>query len=294
MSRGQFKTITTRLLDNGIAPKYVSRIRTELRDHYTDLIKEARESGASPQNAAGEALARLGDQARIVEEFLVRPELKSWVWRSAGVRLGLSMVALLIVPALSLSSRRQVFTRYAAAVTLGAIMTGGALLFMQFAITAYSAAEHIDSSVQMVTFDVQPLAATIEEPILAMEGNSIERLRTLTEWDDRPPLEEYRSVLFAEDQRLVIGHPAFPIVNATPVYPRLAAVEGIEGYVILEFTVTAAGRVRDVVVVESTDTIFEQPAIEAAYRLKYKPRFVEGEPVQVSGIRNTITFKLKA
>lgn len=82
-----------------------------------------------------------------------------------------------------------------------------------------------------------------------------------------------------------------PIVKVAPIYPRRAQTRGIEGYVLLEFTVTSAGTVRDPFVVESDPPhIFDRAAIQAAIKFKYKPKVVNGEPIEVSGVRNLITF----
>ena len=85
-----------------------------------------------------------------------------------------------------------------------------------------------------------------------------------------------------------------PIVKVQPRYPSRALSRGIEGYVIVEFTVTANGSVRDPVVVESDPAnIFDSAAIQAAEKFKYKPRVIDGEPVEVPGVRNKITFALE-
>jgi protein TonB len=86
-----------------------------------------------------------------------------------------------------------------------------------------------------------------------------------------------------------------PIVKVQPVYPRRALSRGIEGYVIIEFTVTERGMVKDVQVVESSpDTdVFHQAAIDAALKFKYKPRIIDGQPVEVTGVRNKISFRLE-
>jgi len=84
-----------------------------------------------------------------------------------------------------------------------------------------------------------------------------------------------------------------PIVKVAPVYPARAAARGIEGYVIVEFTVTRTGTTKDIVVVESTSSLFDRAAIEAAAKFKYKPRVIDGEPVEVPGVRNKITFVLE-
>jgi protein TonB len=85
-----------------------------------------------------------------------------------------------------------------------------------------------------------------------------------------------------------------PIVKVAPSYPMRAAQRRLEGHVIVEFVVTTSGAVRDVVVVESTSELFEQAAIEAALKFKYKPRIVDGQPIEVAGVQNKITFRLSA
>ena len=83
-----------------------------------------------------------------------------------------------------------------------------------------------------------------------------------------------------------------PIVKVAPVYPSRALSRGLEGYVIVEFTVTQTGAVKDVFVVESTSSLFERAATEAAYKFKYKPRVIDGVAVEVPGVRNKITFEI--
>ncbi len=84
-----------------------------------------------------------------------------------------------------------------------------------------------------------------------------------------------------------------PIVKVAPIYPRRALSRGLEGHVIVEFTVTRTGTTRDVSVVESTSSLFEKAAMAAALKFKYKPRVVDGEAIEVPGVQNKITFKLE-
>ena len=83
-----------------------------------------------------------------------------------------------------------------------------------------------------------------------------------------------------------------PIVKVAPVYPSRALSRGLEGYVIVEFTVTQTGAVKDVFVVESTSSLFERAAVDAAYKFKYKPRVIDGIAVEVPGVQNKITFEI--
>ena len=63
-----------------------------------------------------------------------------------------------------------------------------------------------------------------------------------------------------------------PIVRVPPQYPPSAAQRGLEGYVIVEYTVTRTGSVSDIVVIESSSEVFERPVLEAvaAYRTVYE------------------------
>ncbi len=84
-----------------------------------------------------------------------------------------------------------------------------------------------------------------------------------------------------------------PIVRVAPVYPARALSRGLEGYVDLAFTVTETGTVKDPVVIQSTSSLFERAAIRAVLKFKYKPRVVDGVPVEVPGVKTRITFKIE-
>jgi protein TonB len=85
-----------------------------------------------------------------------------------------------------------------------------------------------------------------------------------------------------------------PIVKIAPTYPMRARDRGIEGYCIVEYTVTATGTVKDPVVIESEPTgIFDKVSVEAALKFKYKPRVVNGEPIAVQGVRNIFRYTLE-
>lgn len=84
-----------------------------------------------------------------------------------------------------------------------------------------------------------------------------------------------------------------PIVKVAPQYPRRAAQKGIEGYVVVEFTVSKLGTVTNPKVIEAAPpNIFNRAAISAAKKFKYKPKVENGKAIEVSGIRNIIRFEL--
>ena len=84
-----------------------------------------------------------------------------------------------------------------------------------------------------------------------------------------------------------------PIVKVAPQYPSRASSRGIEGFVLLEYTVTKQGTVLNPIVIEAEpSTIFNKAAIRSALRYKYKPRVIDGVPQDVPGVRTRITFQL--
>lgn len=84
-----------------------------------------------------------------------------------------------------------------------------------------------------------------------------------------------------------------PIVRVAPVYPARALSRGLEGFVDLSFTVTSAGTVKDPIVIQSTSSLFERAATRAVLKFKYKPRVVDGVPVEVPGVKTRISFQLE-
>jgi protein TonB len=87
---------------------------------------------------------------------------------------------------------------------------------------------------------------------------------------------------------------AVPLVRVSPQYPPSAMLRGIEGWVQVAFTITTAGTVKDAEVVGADpDGYFEKAALNAVARYKYKPKIVDGEPVERPGINLVISFKLK-
>lgn len=85
-----------------------------------------------------------------------------------------------------------------------------------------------------------------------------------------------------------------PIVKVAPIYPSRAQSRGIEGWVLLKFTVTETGAVRDPVVLEAQpEAIFDDAAKKAVLKFKYKPRVENGRPIEVPEVQHLITFKLE-
>lgn len=84
---------------------------------------------------------------------------------------------------------------------------------------------------------------------------------------------------------------AIPLVRIAPEYPARAAQRGTAGWVLLEFTVTTAGATKDVRVVDADPPgTFDRAAIKAVERFKYRPKVVDGKPVEQHGVQMVIEF----
>ncbi len=83
------------------------------------------------------------------------------------------------------------------------------------------------------------------------------------------------------------------IINAQPDYPIAASQKGLEGYVVVQFDVTETGTIENAVVIESSSSVFNKPAIKAAYRSRYKPRSIDGVPQKSFGLRKMFRFEME-
>ena len=85
----------------------------------------------------------------------------------------------------------------------------------------------------------------------------------------------------------------FPLYKQPPAYPRSALRRGVEGYVILEYSVDENGFVREPKIVKHQGhPDFEVAAFSAVRKFRYAPRFVDGKPVMVKGVQNKFTFTI--
>lgn len=83
-----------------------------------------------------------------------------------------------------------------------------------------------------------------------------------------------------------------PLVRFLPEYPMAAASNGIQGYVLLRFTVTETGTVADPEVLRSEPpNIFDRAAMRSVLRWKYQPQMVDGQPTSVVTYTR-VTFNL--
>jgi len=75
------------------------------------------------------------------------------------------------------------------------------------------------------------------------------------------------------------GTGLIPVLRLAPDYPRRALDRGLPGCVRAELSISDNGTVEDVRVLESSDKMFEEPAIDTFKKWRYAPPLEDGLPV---------------
>jgi protein TonB len=84
-----------------------------------------------------------------------------------------------------------------------------------------------------------------------------------------------------------------PLARVEPQYPRQALIDGTEGWVEVEFTITEFGTVEDARVTASQPRgVFDASALRAIVRWKFKPKVEGGVPVRFPRARYRLEFVL--
>jgi protein TonB len=115
--------------------------------------------------------------------------------------------------------------------------------------------------------------------------------------DPRVTLVRYERVDVARPTRtkatLGVDRDSTPLVRINPDYPPSAQAKSLEGWVRVQFAVTAIGTVRDAVVVASEPrNVFDKAALDAVARWRYNPRIEGGEAVERVGLQTLFRFEL--
>jgi protein TonB len=73
-----------------------------------------------------------------------------------------------------------------------------------------------------------------------------------------------------------------PVQTRAPEYPETLRRAGVSGLVSINVTIDESGNVTKAIVAKSSDAGFEQAAVDAVSRWKFKPAKKAGQPVAVS------------
>jgi protein TonB len=115
---------------------------------------------------------------------------------------------------------------------------------------------------------------------------------------ERPTFGSMAEIIGLADLKLALEAPLselIPLNIVQPIYPLRAAMKEIEGFVIVEFTVRENGTVSNPIVVSSEPAIlFDDAALHAVARFKFKPREVGGDRVVVENVQLKFAFTLES
>ncbi len=84
------------------------------------------------------------------------------------------------------------------------------------------------------------------------------------------------------------------VASSGAVYPPQARQQGVEGYVSVRYDVDVDGRVQNARVAESSPPgVFDESAVQAVSRWRFKPPERHGEPQPVTGLVSRLQFTLE-
>jgi TonB family protein len=78
--------------------------------------------------------------------------------------------------------------------------------------------------------------------------------------------------------------------SVPPQYPARALQRGRSGDVTLRFTIDVNGATKDIEVVESSSSVFEDAAVKALSQWRYAPLTENGKAVERRGVQTIIRF----
>lgn len=90
-----------------------------------------------------------------------------------------------------------------------------------------------------------------------------------------------------------VNQQVMPLYRVEPRYPQRALKRGLEGYVIMKFTIDSTGKPVDIEVVESNPSrVFDREAMRALTKWKYQPKTQDGQAVPQYDQSVKLEFKL--
>jgi uncharacterized protein len=86
---------------------------------------------------------------------------------------------------------------------------------------------------------------------------------------------------------------AKPIKKVLPKYPEDMLMRGQSGFVDVTFTIDKTGNTRDHIAVYSQSDSFKKNALSALRKWRYKPTIINGQAVEIAGMRNRFNFEIE-
>ncbi len=130
---------------------------------------------------------------------------------------------------------------------------------------------------------------TPQQPRIAFSSSGIDNnVAALT------PIVDARGAMSRMSMSAGSDRDVIPLVRINPDYPPRALSRGLEGWVQVQFTITATGTVKDAMVVNAQPkNIFDDAALKAIARWRYNPKVDAGVAVERVGVQTIIRFQLE-
>ena len=182
------------------------------------------------------------------------------------------------------------------------VITAGLLLLMRHFVATTDAAYQEGPPAQKLVF-----SRTVEDLEPPPRRKRVEPPRVLNE----PPRPVHVDVAMGKDgvpttfdvvvpvvgevgQAVSEARMPIPFLTPAPEYPQRALARGIEGWVLVSFTISATGAVADPMVVDADPPgVFNAAALRALMRYRYRPQIVAGVPTPTPGMLLRIHFELE-
>jgi TonB family protein len=86
-----------------------------------------------------------------------------------------------------------------------------------------------------------------------------------------------------------------PLEVVVPAYPDTALVQGIEGRLVVEFTIGSDGSIQEPKIISrsATTKVFDKAVLAAIKKSRYQPQMFDGQPVILHGVKEEFIFKLE-
>ncbi len=198
--------------------------------------------------------------------------------------------------------------RYAYALALGAAVTFG-LFFLMQSLIAYGSARKQDEVMGrvidfvMINKDSETQTKRRRPPRKLAEERPPEPPDLELSRARKPQNQNQNASFGSFDFGDLSGQPhlggaptdgdILPLVRIEPRYPARALQREIEGWVLLEFSISPAGTVVNPFIVDSEPPrTFDRAALRAVSRWKYKPKVEDGTAVIRHGVQVVLTFKI--
>ncbi len=196
--------------------------------------------------------------------------------------------------------------RFAGALVLGALLTFSLIFLMQWLVAHGGSGEADEIRGQVIEFvrvredtETQTRQRRLPKKETAKEPPPPPDMRLAQSPKPRHPEMTGMAVNLEFDMAggglgALSDADVMPLVRIEPQYPSRALSRGVEGWVLLEFTISAIGTVTDVIVVDADPPgIFNRAAKRAVSRWKYKPMILDGNAVPRPGVQVVLSFTLE-